>query len=331
MKGYPLIYSRTKVCDYVSGFLVRPEDLDDQTAAKYVSAGLNEVKYADGLRHMVFAVGDYVIYGGTACVTSALIKRIRKERNIPDLEYDYKEFGSDKAGRPLTFFIGFAVKRFDMESTDLVPDIDLYEIYRIYLDHLKKQWCDSTTKTEILKADDAIELKARKYSANFIPEAVVHQETAILKNYNEQSYQDVINYYYHELMVNLKADASFLSGVLPEMLTDKFAFKNTSLFGISVESYMASASSNDNEDESVDANDVINNDMDVDADLRKEWFSDLEGREGKKTLPASRKIIWAIVITLLVGSMLLLTQRKSTKKDVRINLQSTNSVQRQQD
>ena len=92
MKVLPLIYSRTKFCDYVSGFLVRPSDLNYSVATKYVSVALNEIKYSDGLRHTVFAVGDYIIYGGTACITSALVSRILKDKGITDLDYNHTEY-----------------------------------------------------------------------------------------------------------------------------------------------------------------------------------------------------------------------------------------------
>lgn len=240
MKVYPLIYSRTKLCDYVSGFLVRPSDLDYTVATRYVSVALNEVKYSNGLRHAVFAVGDYIIYGGTACVTSALISRILKDKGIEDLDFSYKEYGSDQAGRPITFFIGFAVKRSNIENSSLIPNVDLYETYKIYLKYLEKQWFNTITKTETLSGDEAIELNVTEYSAKYVPETVNNQGIVLLKNYDENAYQDVINYYYHELVTKPTDDSSFISSVLPEMLTDSFIFKNTSLYGTSVEDYISS-------------------------------------------------------------------------------------------
>ena len=358
MKVYPLIYSRTKLCDYVSGFLVRPSDLDYTVATRYVSVALNEVKYSNGLRHAVFAVGDYIIYGGTACITSALISRILKDRGIADLDYSYKEYGSDQAGRPITFFIGFAVKRSSINNSSLIPDVDLYETYKIYLKYLEKQWLNSTTKTQTLNGDEAIELNVIEYSARYIPETVNNQGTVLLKNYDENSYQDIINFYYHELVINPNNDNSFISSVLPEMLNDGFVFKNTSLYGISVEEYLSSLRKEEskvtgNSANNDDAPKIYSSSSEYSAGVPRtnppprppinnngtqtvyhsaaQYRQDQEERGGKKSFPTSGKVILAIAIALLVGIILLVAHRISAKKNPQSQPQSKTSVQEQQD
>lgn len=358
MKVYPLIYSRTKLCDYVSGFLVRPSDLDYTVATRYVSVALNEVKYSNGLRHAVFAVGDYIIYSGTACITSALISRILKDRGIADLDYSYKEYGSDKAGRPITFFIGFAVKKSSIINSSLIPDVDLYETYKIYLKYLEKQWLNSTTKTQTLNGDEAIELNVTEYSAKYIPDTVNNHGIVLLKNYDENTYQDVINYYYHELVTNPTNDSSFISSVLPEMLTDDFIFKNTSLYGISVENYISSLQKEELKPTgassiSDSAPKVYSSSSEYSAGVPRtnppprplinnngtptvyhsvaQYIQDQEERVGKKSFPTSGKVILAITIALLVGIILLVTHRISAKKKNQSQPQSKVSVQEQQD
>ena len=359
MKVFPLIYSRTKLCDYVSGFLVRPSDLDYISATRYVSVALNEIKYSDGLRHAIFAVGEYVIYGGTACITSALLSRILKDRGISDLDYDYKEYGSDQAGRPITFFIGFAVKRSDIKSDNHIPDVDLYETYKIYLRYLKKQWLNSTTKTQTLNGDEAIELKVTEYSDKYSPDVIKNQGITILKNYDESLYQDVINYYYHELVTNPGDDNSFISSVLPEMLNDNFVFRNTSLFGISAEDYITSLSKKENKSNSEAK--VSNDDVApkvysssreyIDGGLlpnqtprqpvnnggtptiyhsAAQYRQEQGDKDRKKTFPHKWEIILAVVIALLVGIVLLVTHRITTRKKDQPQPQSKNSVQEQQ-
>lgn len=360
MKVYPLIYSRTKLCDYVSGFLVRPSDLDYSAATRYVSVALNEIKYSNGLRHAVFAVGDYIIYGGTACITSALISRILKDRGVDDLDYNYKDYGIDQAGRPITFFIGFAVKRLSIESTNIIPNVDLHDTYKIYLKYLEKQWLNSTTKTQTLNGDEAIELNVTEYSAKFIPEAINNQGIAILKNYDEYSYQDIINYYYHELVTNPNTDNSFVSSVLPEMLTDNFVFKNTSLFGISVDEYVKSLSEAESKSTGTtvnfaDSDDIPkvysssseyagrvsqlnstphqpskNNDAPTVYHSAAQYRQDQGDLERKKSFPTSGKVILAIAIALLVGILLLVAHRIAAKKKPQAQPQSKISVQEQQ-
>lgn len=358
MKVYPLIYSRTKLCDYVSGFLVRPSDLDYTVATRYVSVALNEVKYSNGLRHAVFAVGDYIIYGGTACVTSALISRILKDKGIEDLDFSYKEYGSDQAGRPITFFIGFAVKRSNIENSSLIPNVDLYETYKIYLKYLEKQWFNTITKTETLSGDEAIELNVTEYSAKYVPETVNNQGIVLLKNYDENAYQDVINYYYHELVTKPTDDSSFISSVLPEMLTDSFIFKNTSLYGTSVEDYISSLQKEETkltDDSSISdsAPKVYSSSTEYAAGVPRtnppprppmnnngaptvyhsaaQYRQDQGDREGKKAFPTSGKVILAIAIALLVGIILLVAHHISTKKKPQAQPQSKVNSQEQQD
>lgn len=358
MKVYALIYSRTKLSDYVSDFLVRPSDLDYIAATRYVSVALNEVKYSNGLRHAVFAVGDYIIYGGTACVTSALISRVLKDKGIEDLDFNYKEYGSDQAGRPITFFIGFAIKRSSIENSSLIPDIDLYGTYKIYLKYLEKQWLNTITKTEMLSGDEAIELNVTEYSAKYVPETVNNQGVVLLKNYDENTYQDVINYYYHELVTKPTTDSSFISSVLPEMLTDSFIFKNSSLYGISVEDYISSLQKE--ETKQTDASSINNSEPKVYSSSTEyaagvsrtnppprppmnnngiptvyhsaaQYRQDQGDCEGKKAFPTSGKVILAIAIALLVGIILLVAHHISTKKKPQAQPQNKVIAQEQQD
>ena len=198
--AYPLIYSRTKLCDFVTGFLVRPNDLDYTVAERYVKVALNDIKHINGIRHTVFAVGDYLIYGGTACYTSKIISRILNDRGINELDFNYKEYGCDHDHRPIYFFIGFAIKRSDIIPPSLIPDVDLYKTYKIYLEYLDNQWLNSTTMTQTLNNNEAIELNAAEYSESFTPDEISSQGITILKNYDEIIYQNITNYYFHEFV-----------------------------------------------------------------------------------------------------------------------------------
>ena len=358
MKVYPLIYSRTKFCDYVSGFLVRPSDLDYYSATKYVSVALNEIKYSNSLRHAVFAVGDYIIYGGTACITSALVSRILKDRGLNDLDFTYKDYGSDHGRRPNIFFIGFAVKRSSIENSNLIPNVDLYETYKIYLKYLEKQWLNATIETQALKCDEAIEIDVTEYSAKFIPETIDCKGLSILKNYDEYSYQDIINYYYHEMVTNPDTDNSFLSSVLPEMVTSNFIFKNTSLYGITADEYTksftnleikstsSSVNLNDSDDDtpkvyisSSEYTGVASQPNTTSRHPQKsnnaptvyhstaEYRQDQGDRERKKSLPTSGRVILAIAIALLVGIILFVAQMITAKKKHQPHQQIKSSIQ----
>lgn len=355
MKVYPLIYSRTKLCDYVSGFLVRPNDLDYTAASKYVSVALNEIKYSDGLRHAVFSVGEYIIYGGTACITSELISRFLKDKKIDQLDFKFKEFQFDQAGRPITFFVGFAVKRENVRNLNQIPNIDLYKTYLIYLKYLEKQWYSITTQTEELNADDGIELQTVEYLSKYDPKTIKKNGISILKNYDENLYQDIINYYFRQLVINPAVDNSFLSCVLPEMITDSLIFKNISIFGITVEEYLRRSDHDKagnivsqllNHDESPrifqSAEEFIgetsrntkvreyknNTDRPRIYHNVNEYVRDRGNYAGKKIIPTSKMILVIIAIVLLVVIILVVADQTNAKNKSLSQLQSMDKDQR---
>ncbi|MCM1529135.1 MAG: hypothetical protein NC093_03980 [Alistipes sp.] len=342
MKVYPLIYSRTKLVDYVSGFLVRPSDLDYTVAAKYVSNALNEIKYSDGLRHAVFSVGDYIVYGGTACITPALISRILKEKSMNQLDFEYKDFQNDQAGRPIAFFIGFAVKRESIENANHMPNIDLYKTYKIYLKYLQKQWLSTMTKTEALNADDSINIEIIEGIPKFSPESIKKNGISIIKNYEEDLYQDIINYYFRQSVMYPNIDSSFLSCILPEMINDGLIFKNISLFGISAEEYLMCSENKKEKGETIQSSktdetpkifhsaDEFKSGISSNTSVqqRKRPNTDLppvyhsvhqyEQEHGddnrKKASPTSRKLLAIIAIALLVGMLLFVAHSISNPK-----------------
>lgn len=232
MKVYPLIYSRTKLCDYLSDFLVRPSDIDYVTAAKYVGEALEEINRTD-IRHAVFCAGNYVIYGGTACYTNdAFIERVCAEKGLRSLDLDYTQYRSDKVGRPLAFFIGFAVKRSELNGE--IPDIDLYGTYKIYLDYLKHQWNEIYTKSELL--NEGIDIRSKAYQGGFTPDTVSLGSQSFIRNYSEKSYQAVLDYYFNQCARSL--DCSFLSNVYAECADRCKSFKNIGLYQKDADEYV---------------------------------------------------------------------------------------------
>lgn len=344
MKVYPLIYSRTKFCDYVSGFLVRPNNFDAIVATKYVSEALNEVKHTGGIRHAVFSVDEYIVYGGTACVTSSFITRILKEKQMERLDYDYQEFQMDKAGRPITFFIGFAVKKAEIHGDEL-PDIDLYETYKIYIEYLKKQWLCVSTKTEVLQENDYFEVNSIYYKADFTPDVYTRRGLSIVKNYNEDSYKSVINYYFNQFVKNPSIDSSFLSNILPDMTDEKLMFKNFSIYGDNIyelekpyldadidtsvkidgnnyesdnpigQTTQIFNSTNDYKRTTLETShkkEVPKSEKPMIFNSTDEWRGQRDA-EGKKAIPTSMKIVIAIVIIVLVGILILMINQPHIK------------------
>lgn len=227
MKAFPLIYSRIRKDDYPNGFLARPDDLDVSVALKYVISAMENIAHIGGIRHAVFSVGDYLIYGGAACVAGELVKRILRSWSI---DFPYEEYQADKAGRPLIFFIGFAVRKDGLVGSEL-PDINLYDTYRIYLSYLKRQWNNDNAVTEI---SEGIELKTRPYVGGPVPLSHEVNGKHILRDYREDDFQEVIDCYFDCMTQGDGGDFSFLSSVLPDDAV-RSPFANMSIYGCSPE------------------------------------------------------------------------------------------------
>lgn len=209
MKVYPLIYSRILNDDYPNGFLARPKDLDVSAASKYVIPAIENIQHAGGVRHAVFPAGDYLVYGGVACVSGNLVERILQSKVI---DFAYEEYQADKAGRPLIFFIGFAVRKYELVRNEL-PDIDLYSTYKIYLSYLVRQWRSEKAATDF---SEELEIKSRPYSRKPAPQSLPAGGKRILRNYREDDFQETIDYHFACMAWGSGGDFSFLSNVLPD-------------------------------------------------------------------------------------------------------------------
>lgn len=230
MKIYPLIYSRTKRQDYISNFLVRPADIDYTKAVRYVNTAIENTRYANGVRHAVFSAGDYVVYSGTACYTPLLVEKLAEKLDGTD----YQAYQTDEADRPLVFFIGFAIKKSDYHGN--VPNVDLLKTYQIYLEYLKHQFYEVNTDTEIT---EGIELDEVSCVSDFKPDCETADRISILKNYDAENYQNIMNYYFKQIMENPDKEISFVSDILPDDVKLSIPYSYFSLSEGSVESCIA--------------------------------------------------------------------------------------------
>lgn len=228
MKVYPVIYGRTNKLDYISDFLLRPEDFDSKIAIKYVSKSLNDVKYCGGIRHAIFKVDNYVVYGGIACVSEKLVSRIVADYEIAEVPRKYMNFLSDSSGREISFFAGFAIPKYEIK-VNMIPRVDLKYAYEIYLSQLEKCWDAITLETQI---SEAIEVECDEYVGNFKPRYFDYKNCRILENYSEEKYREIMNYFFVEMCKN--ENCSFLSTSLYEEVKSGSQFKVTSLYDCSI-------------------------------------------------------------------------------------------------
>lgn len=202
MKAFPIIYSRTKNCDFVPDFLVRPEDFDYQTAIKYVNSAMKELDFCSEIRYAVFGVGEYSVCCGIACITDILAKKVGKEAD------DY-EYTRDIGGRRMQAFIGFAFKKTDI-TLDEIPCITLEQYWNVYLKYLKEQWLTPVTKsTRACSMEiDSKPYIPQKYLNNFHSKGT---KKYVLQDDFKNNSQDILDYYIYSCMHN-RGD-SFLSGI----------------------------------------------------------------------------------------------------------------------
>lgn len=242
VKEYPLIYGRTYKLDYISGFLLRPDDFDAAVGTRYVSRALQDVKYCGGIRYAVFPVGEYIVYGGIACVSKILLDKIR---NVSGEELgqeilDFEKYLHDYSGREISFFAGFAVKREDIEP-GYVPKLDLTDTFRVYYEKIKENW-DARDLTTI--SSEAMDVETVKYDeGGFSPKYYddptgLLKDLKILENYKEDHYQEIIDYYFVQMCRDSSIEESFLSGSFSKEAVGS-PFKITSLYGLTFQKFLS--------------------------------------------------------------------------------------------
>ena len=209
MNAYPLIYSRTKNVDFVPDFLVRPEDLDWQTALKYVENAMANLDILKTIRYSVFSVGNYCICGGISCVTKYLVEELKKsDSNFQAVS----EYLRDCKGRSIACFIGFAIPKSPKSEvwSGRIPDIPLSKYWDVYLDYLKHQWDKSTTHSEELNFPP-VTLDEKTYSSNYKPEFEPIQEKKVIRNQKEKL-QGTLDYFFDQIL-NKGSQDSFISDI----------------------------------------------------------------------------------------------------------------------
>ena len=211
MKAYPLIYSRTKNVDFVPDFLVRPEDLDWQTALKYVENAMANLDILKTIRYSVFSVGNYCICGGISCVTKYLVEELKKSGSTFDFQA-VSEYLRDCKGRSIACFIGFAIPIPKSEvPSGSIPYIPLSKNWSVYLEYLKHQWDKSTTHSEKLNFPP-VTLDEKTYSSSCEQKKFeLIQGKKVVRNQKEKL-QDTLDYFFDQIL-NKGSQDSFISDI----------------------------------------------------------------------------------------------------------------------
>lgn len=229
MKAYPLIYSRTKNVDFVPDFLVRPEDLDWQTALKYVENAMANLDTLKTIRYSAFSVGDYCICGGISCITKYLVEKLKKSDSPIDFQA-VSEYLRDCKGRSIACFIGFAIPKSPKSEmrSGRIPNIPLSKYWEEYLEYLKHQWDKSTTHSEELNFPP-VTLNEKTYSSNYNPEPEFEpiQRKKVIRNQKEKL-QKILDYFFDKIL-NKDSQDSFISDICNRNEWDALKFTYASV------------------------------------------------------------------------------------------------------
>ena len=216
MKAFPLIFSRTKNEDFVPDFLVRPADLDVKETLKYVHNTMQGLDTLNAIRYTAFAAGNYCICGGIACLSKQLVQQAGIQM---DQVVDYLK---DCKGRSLACFIGFAIPVPEVRS-NVIPDISLKMYWNTYLEYLRHQWEALETSSETL-SEPCVELNEKRFSSAFKPVAEIIGTRTVIRHFEEKP-QEILDYYFNELLNMRNRDASFISSIQYRDEWDKLSFK----------------------------------------------------------------------------------------------------------
>lgn len=232
MQAYPLIYSRTKNDDFVPDFLVRPEDLDWQTALKYVENAMANLDILKTIRYSVFSVGNYCICGGISCVTKYLVEELKKSNNTFDFQA-VSEYLRDCKGRSIACFIGFAIPKSPKSEVQSgsIPDIPLSKNWSVYLEYLKHQWDNPKTYSETLNSSqikDYLDEKIYSSSCDSCEQKFESiQEKKVVRNQKE-NLQEILDYFFDQIL-NKGSQDSFISGICYRDEWDALNFNHASV------------------------------------------------------------------------------------------------------
>ncbi|MEE0114909.1 MAG: hypothetical protein U0J29_06785 [Ruminococcus sp.] len=188
--------------------MVRPEDLDWQTALKYVENAMANLDTLKTIRYSAFSVGDYCICGGISCITKYLVEKLKKS-DITFPSQIVSEYLRDCKGRSTACFIGFAISKSEVRSGK-IPDIPLSKYWDVYLEYLKHQWDKSTTHSEELNFPP-VTLDEKTYSSNYEPKFELIQGKKVVRNQKE-NLQGTLDYFFDQIL-NKGSQDSFISDI----------------------------------------------------------------------------------------------------------------------
>ena len=162
MQYYPVIYTRTRCCDYFAGFHVRPDFIVPAEVLPYIRTATTDMDaYEHTKKHLIISTDKMILFGIVGFI-----------QDIGETAVEL--YTRDEKNRAIFGFYGFAAKRENDFNTSKIPDIQDCDIIRAYEKYVMPYWncLDQDTK----KAEP-ISLEEKEIAVSPIPEEFLWNET----------------------------------------------------------------------------------------------------------------------------------------------------------
>ena len=136
MQYYPVIYTRTRCCDYFAGFHVRPDFIVPAEVLPYIRTATTDMDaYEHTKKHLIISTDKMILFGIVGFI-----------QDIGGTAVEL--YARDEKNRAIFGFYGFAAKRENDFNTSKIPDIQDCDIIRAYEKYVMPYWncLDQDTK-----------------------------------------------------------------------------------------------------------------------------------------------------------------------------------------
>ena len=162
MQYYPVIYTRTRCCDYFAGFHVRPDFIVPAEVLPYIRTATTDMDaYEHTKKHLIISTDKMILFGIVGFI-----------QDIGGTAVEL--YARDEKNRAIFGFYGFAAKRENDFNTSKIPDIQDRDIIRAYEKYVMPYWNCLDQDTQ--KAEP-ISLEEKEIAVSPIPEEFLWNET----------------------------------------------------------------------------------------------------------------------------------------------------------
>lgn len=144
MNYYPIIYTRTKYCDYFDGLHVSPDFIDKEKIYECIRIASNELKFCDEHTRIdiILSSENYYIFGHFL-FTQQLI----------EVDESLQKYCRDEGNRRTCAFLGFAALK---NETQGIPKASLFDYALIYKKYIVPIWEDTLPIQSSIIPDDVV-------------------------------------------------------------------------------------------------------------------------------------------------------------------------------